>query len=131
MNFVIVDDYLPNRIVLEALLETIGYTNIKTFSGGYKCIKYIENNLDHVDVLLLDYKMPGLSGSEVISYLYKKCNIDKLPIIIILSAYDWSYIENDFKDYNVYFLLKPINEQKFIKILKTAIIDKKKDKEDK
>lgn len=59
------------------------------------------------DILLLDWKMPGMDGVQTARILRKNIG-DKLPILIV-SAYDWGDIENEALQAGVNgFLQKPL-----------------------
>ncbi|MBD5160434.1 MAG: response regulator [Oscillibacter sp.] len=68
------------------------------------------------DLILLDWKMPNLGGMET-ARLIRKSYSDKIPILL-LTAYDWSEIEQEAMEIGVnHFLPKPF----FITTFKEAI----------
>ncbi|MDE7243347.1 MAG: response regulator [Oscillospiraceae bacterium] len=68
------------------------------------------------DLILLDWKMPGLDGLET-ARLIRKNYSDKIPILL-LTAYDWSDIEHEAKEIGVnHFMPKPF----FMSTFKEAI----------
>lgn len=63
-------------------------------------------------VVLLDWKMPGMNGLETARKLHKLAGED-LPILII-SAYDWSEIEEKARQAGVMgFISKPLFKSKW------------------
>jgi len=83
MNSVLIiddDDFI--RLLLVQLLKDAGYT-VYDASSGEAGIKMVETY--NPDLVLTDYKMPGMSGIEVLAELVKK--YPGLPVII-LTAYE-------------------------------------------
>ncbi len=63
------------------------------------------------DVVFLDIRMPGLDGISVAKALK---DIDKIPLIIFITAYD-EYAIQAFDEHAFDYLLKPINEKRLVK----------------
>ena len=58
------------------------------------------------DLVLMDWKMPGLSGTEMVRTLQKDCPVE-IPILLF-SAYDWGDIQKDANEVGIrQFLSKP------------------------
>ena len=74
-------------------LKEIGI-NAEWALNGKKAVEMVEKrheNQDGYDIILLDWKMPGMDGLETTRQIRKRVG-DDIPILII-SAYDWSDIE--------------------------------------
>lgn len=88
-NIMIVDD---EHVVVESLKENLkrfGYTNIIEAYDGSEALEKIRALT--VELLILDMKMPKMSGYEVIGRLKEDVRTKDLPIIVI-SGYE---IESD------------------------------------
>ncbi|WP_278839341.1 response regulator [Holdemania filiformis] len=71
---------------------------------------------DPYRLILIDWKMPGLSGLETVQALRQKLGAQ--PEIVILSAYDWSDIEEQARQSGVSgFLTKPFYRFKICRLL--------------
>ena len=79
----IVDDHPANRRAFETLLET-DYT-VSVAASGYQALELTLR--DDYAVILLDVKMPGMSGFEVAELLRKRERTRCTPIVFI-SAFD-------------------------------------------
>jgi DNA-binding NtrC family response regulator len=78
LSILIVDDEPTYRLVLAQTLKSCGH-NIETCETGDAAIDLLKKN--KYDVVLLDYKMPGTSGINVLQWMYgMKMDI---PVIII------------------------------------------------
>jgi DNA-binding NtrC family response regulator len=78
LNVLIVDDEPTYRIVLTQTLKGCGHTT-EACESGDDAISLLQKK--KYDVVLLDYKMPGTSGINVLQWMYgMKMDI---PVIII------------------------------------------------
>lgn len=68
------------------------------------------------DIILTDIRMPGLDGLELIERLYHECPDTK---VIIISGYDdFSYAQKAIQFGAFDYIVKPIEEEDLIKVLK-------------
>jgi CheY-like chemotaxis protein len=82
-NILIVDDLPANVQLLEQLLSEAGYTHVSsTMNPEEVCALHAKN---HYDLILLDLKMPGMDGFQVMEAL-KKTDADKYLPVIVLTA---------------------------------------------
>jgi DNA-binding NtrC family response regulator len=80
-SILIVDDDVNLCTVLSEELTEIGY-DIYFLTSGEKVLEYVKNN--QVDLILLDLKMPGKNGFEVL----KELEINNVQArVIVLTAY--------------------------------------------
>lgn len=77
-NILIIDDEQAQREVLTGYLKKKGF-KVFSASTGEEGIEIVKNNL--VDIILSDYKMPGISGMEVLESV-KKINPEVSFVII-------------------------------------------------
>ena len=80
--------------------------SVKPFTSGQTALKYLENHT--VDLILLDYQMPGLTGSQVLEKLQDDERTKAIPIIFLTGSIDDNseveVLEKGAMDY----ILKPI-----------------------
>lgn len=57
-----------------------------TAGSGMEALKYIQECGDKIDVVLLDLKMPGMGGVEVLKSIRK--HQPDLPVIILTAIHD-------------------------------------------
>lgn len=82
-------------------------------------LKAHENSCDY-DVCLVDWKMPDMDGIEVTRRIREEIGPDTL--VIIVSAYDWSEIEEEAKAAGANaFIAKPLFESSLCHVLSSVI----------
>ncbi len=115
MNLLIVDDEAPARDRLRRLLEEIGdYQSIAEAGNGEEALAYCGEK--QPDIVLLDVRMPGLSGIEVARHID---TLQDPPAVIFTTAYD-QYAVEAFETEAVGYLLKPVRKEKLAHALRHA-----------
>jgi len=80
-----VDDHDGVRLTTTTLLEELGYC-VTALSDGMQATGLSDEELQRVDVLISDYAMPQMSGTDIIRKLRAKKH--SLPAIIITGHAD-------------------------------------------
>ena len=62
-----IDDEPANVLLLDRLLEQVGYKNIVCFTDSRLGYDFVTSN--EIDLLLLDLQMPKMSGFEILEKL--------------------------------------------------------------
>ena len=111
MKVMVVDD---DSIIVEAvktLLKTEGHDAIGVYSGE-ECLDNLGR--EKVDLILLDIKMPGMDGVELMKLIKEKYH--DLPVILITGF----FLDEHLKETNQAdgFLRKPFEPDKIIDLLK-------------
>lgn len=115
MKLLIVDDEPPARDRLRRLLEEIGDCEIVAEAGnGEEALAKCSDA--QPDVVLLDVRMPGLSGIEVARHID---SLEDPPAVIFTTAYD-QYAVEAFETEAVGYLLKPVRKEKLAHALRHA-----------
>lgn len=110
ISYIIVDDDLLSRELLEGYCKQINHLNCKgIFSDATEALIYLKNN--PVDLLLLDVEMPTMTGVDLLNAL------PVLPYVIFTSSkseYAYTAFELEAIDY----LKKPFRFNRFEKAIK-------------
>lgn len=104
------------------ILNSIGMAADGVLSGDEAIRKFSEahKNAEDYAVVILDWKMPEKSGVETTREIRKQLGYD-VPVII-LSAYDWSSIEQEAREAGVNaFIAKPLFKSRLVYVLKNLI----------
>lgn len=130
LQILIVDDHLPNLIVLEALLNELNVEAIKAMSGqeALQIIQQrIEQGLSPFDLIFMDIQMPVMSGidtTRAIRSLESTLDGMRMPIIALtahaLADEKQKLLKVGMDDY----VTKPIQIEQIIQILTQWTSDK-------
>jgi len=106
MRLLVIDDSTVNNIILQSLLEDMGY-EVNTALNAEDALKII--NEFSPDLILLDLMMPEVSGFDLLKR-FRKAQIS-IPVVIISAFSDDEYKrkakELGARDY----LLKPVDKE--------------------
>src|SRR5262245_23654762 len=115
MKLLIVDDEPPARDRLRRLLAEIEDCEVVAEAGnGEEALARVGEM--RPDVVLLDVRMPGLSGIQVARHID---SLDDPPSVIFTTAYD-QYAVEAFETEAVGYLLKPVRKEKLAHALRHA-----------
>jgi two-component system sensor histidine kinase/response regulator len=92
-----VDDNSLALDILRDFLQSLGFT-VLTASSGREALEIIQsrqqNNLP-LNLIVIDWKMPEMDGIETIRQVNKLIPVEKLPIVIMATAYDRDEVYKD------------------------------------
>lgn len=112
LKILIVDDEMPARKLIGNFLQSSPYFEIiGEASDGFEAVKKI--NLLQPEIVLLDIKMPKLTGFEVLELVDYQSNI------IFTTAYD-EFAVQAFEKNAVDYLLKPFSAERLLSALEKA-----------
>lgn len=119
LKLLIVDD---ERLDREGLKEQIdwgkfGISEVETAKNGFEAINIM--NTFKPDILITDIKMPGMSGLE----LAEKAVIimPRIKIVFVSGYDDFEYVRNALKIRAYEYILKPVDSEELINVLKQII----------
>ncbi|HEX6594786.1 MAG TPA: response regulator [Bacillota bacterium] len=116
-KIVVVDDEQGIRLLLQEILETYDY-DVITAKTGKEVFEILE--VDTFDLLIIDYKLPGMDGAEVLKKIEQEGTFSK-PVIMMSGL-----VENiDDRIKNIPFvkgiLAKPFQIDEFIKLIQSIL----------
>ena len=113
MDVLIVDD---DEVLIETAADTLTSLGVRaeTASGGMQALELLrhqEENGKKYRVVIVDWKMPDMNGVETVRRIRSEI-AENVPILMI-SAYDWSDIEDQAREAGVNgFISKPLFRSK-------------------
>ena len=115
LSVLIVDDELPARERLQSLVQELPGCNVAgVCSNGADALPLVAKLKP--SVVLLDIRMPGMTGIEVARHLGA---LESPPAIVFTTAYD-EYALEAFESQAVGYLLKPVRSERLAQALKQA-----------
>ncbi len=115
-NVLIVDDSKFMHIMLEKILDKMGYNTISAYNGKEAINSFIENK---PDLITLDINLPDIDGLEVIKSI-KELNKNCKVVMCTALAHEKFYDDSLELGANGY-ITKPFTEDKFMDIVTAAI----------
>ena len=97
------DDPVSVELALEALKEVELGASVAVVSDGEEALDYLycrrqyEGRLEgHPNVILLDLKMPKVTGLEVLQQIKADPELESIPVVIVTSAQDKAELQDCF-----------------------------------
>lgn len=113
----VVDDQFGVRLLIHKVLEDSGY-NVKAVATGAECLS-IAISLNRPSLILLDHKMPTMTGLQVLEQLNQDDQAKKIPVIMISAESD---LEEAARCLGVRdFLSKPLDLNVLLKTVEDSI----------
>lgn len=101
----VVDDHFGVRLLMHKVLEESGY-NVKAVASGLECLN-LATSFNRPSLILLDQRMPTMTGLQVLSQLKQDEKAKHIPVIMISAESD---LENSVQCYGVRNILtKPLD----------------------
>jgi PAS domain S-box-containing protein len=107
VNILIVDDEPKNLTVLEAILDNPGYRLVRAESAEQALLALLA---DEFALLILDIRMPGVTGFELAQMIKARRKTASVPIIFLTAYYDDDQqIIEGYETGAVDYVKKPVN----------------------
>lgn len=107
INILIVDDEPKNLTVLEAILDDPGYRLVRAQSAQEALLALV---VDDFALLILDIRMPGMTGFELAGMIKERKKTAKVPIIFLTAFYNEDqHVLAGYSTGAVDYLHKPVN----------------------
>lgn len=121
-NVVVADDNSYNRFLLRKILESSG-AKVFESSDGNETVRLIKSH--RPDIVLLDLKMPVMSGFDVARNVYAEPSLKDIPIIAVTADNRNETRLEAFSCGCVAFITKPIKKEKLLKVMVDFLPDNK------
>jgi CheY-like chemotaxis protein len=89
LNILMADDDAEDlELIEEAILNEEPGAKLKKFFNGHSAIEYLHSVPDEElpCLIVLDYNMPELKGSEVLSFMKSKKRYDTIPKVVLSTS---------------------------------------------
>ena len=122
LKILVADDDRDSAESTKEILNNIGMDATSVYSGEdavAEIVRHHEKGEDFAAVIL-DWQMPNMDGVQATAEIRRKVG-DALPVII-LSAYDWTDIEQEARDIGVNaFVAKPLFRSRLLYVLRSLV----------
>jgi CheY-like chemotaxis protein len=108
----VVDDEFGVAEVLQSILEDEGYRVVTAINGKQALTRLAEHT---PDVIMLDYMMPIMDGTQTLAAIRKDATSQKIPVIM-MSSLEEVAVRETCTDYDS-FLRKPFRAMAVVKLV--------------
>ncbi|MES0489376.1 MAG: HD domain-containing phosphohydrolase [Leptospirales bacterium] len=116
-NILVIDDNKSNIKIINTILgENYSLQNAETGEEGLARVLEFQT-----DLILLDVKMPGISGFEVAKQLKKNPSTSEIPVIFITALSDEASITKGFDLGGADYITKPFKEEELVCRVRTQL----------
>ncbi|XP_020271482.1 two-component response regulator-like PRR73 [Asparagus officinalis] len=109
LKVLLVESDDSTRQVVSALLRNCSY-EVTAAANGLQAWKILENPTNHIDLVLTEVVMPGLSGISLLSKIMSKDTSKNIPVIMMSSNDSMGTVFKCLSKGAVDFLVKPIRK---------------------
>lgn len=122
---IVEDNSQDSELLLRALKKNNLANNIHMVEDGEQALDYIfrrgeflsENKHDLPKVILLDLKLPRVSGLEVLKVIKQDINTRSIPVVMITTSSDEPDVRMAYELGVNSYVVKPIDFEQFIKVM--------------
>ncbi|MCD6415701.1 MAG: response regulator [Planctomycetes bacterium] len=116
-HVLVVDDEEIIRNVIRRMLEAEGY-RVAIASGGKEGLEYVSNAAP--DLVLLDLKMPGMSGVECLRR-FREEHAD-IPVMVVTGYPDTDLMNQAMRYGPLALLAKPVQKEELLRSVRMALV---------
>lgn len=109
MRILAVDDEPLFLEVLEVALKDLGFADVTPIYSAKEALRELEQGKKTFDCVLLDIRMPGMSGVELCRQIRALPGHKRTPIMMVTSLTDREYIDGAFANGASDYLTKPLD----------------------
>jgi len=113
IKILIVDDNEKSLKILHDYVSNFSFEKVHAVNSGKAALHELEtvSKTESYDVVLLDWTMPDMNGTETAKRIKENFNLPKIPLIMAMTAFSRGDILKDSKDnYFDAFISKPVTQ---------------------
>ena len=105
LRVLVVDDEPFARQLIRAMLFQMGILKITEASSGQEALIHLQRRL--VDLLVLDWNMPGMTGLEVLTHVREDARTKGLPVLMVTAELSQAQVMDAIRAGVTSYLAKP------------------------
>ena len=117
LKVMLIDDepYILQGLQVLVNWESEGYEIAAVMTNGRDAYNYLKEN--QVDLIISDIQMPNMTGIELLDAIVKD-NISDAKFVILTGYDDFSYMQKAIRNNCFDYILKPVNKEELIALLR-------------
>ncbi len=117
LRVLLIDDHTLFRVGLEGLLASRGIEIVASVGSGFEAQRLVDDL--NPDIILLDMRMPGINGLEVLAMLREKN--ESLPIVMLTTSTDENDLLKSLRSGAQGYLLKDMEPDELVLALRDIV----------
>jgi CheY-like chemotaxis protein len=113
-TILVADDIVENRLLISEILKDMSFDIIEA-ENGLIAVEHIKNN--NINLVLMDIRMPVMTGFEALKEIRTVLNLQSLPVIAVTASVMKHDLQNLKENFNA-ILEKPLTKASLINILR-------------
>lgn len=121
MKILIVDDSSTMRRIVKNCLSELNYENVLEAGDGVEAKIVLEHNKD-ITLALIDWKMPNMSGYELLKYIKSNDELKDIRVIMVTTKKDKMNVLMAIKAGATSYVIKPFTSSTIRERISAALI---------
>ena len=114
------------QLAREAIKESGIPYFLKVTGDGEEAMDYLlsrdgEADLECPDIILLDLKLPGKDGMQVLAEIKQDPDLKRIPVIILATSSDTGDVERAYAVHANCYIIKPADYDKFAEVIRSIV----------
>jgi len=119
-NIFIADDSIANQELMTTALETSGF-NVTATGNPFMTLDFAAQPENRYDLFVIDYKLPGMNGAELVMEIRKLEKYHSTPILILSSETGREKKQEAKEAGATGWLRKPFQLERFLNIIENSL----------
>ncbi len=120
MKILLIDDDPLNILIMQETLHGEGYETLEAFDGQAG-LDMLRKHKDDIQLVLLDWMMPNLTGIEFMEHVKQDGSLKRIPIIMQTARSMSRDVITGSQTGVFYFLTKPFDPSMLLSIVRSAL----------
>ena len=110
MTILSVDDSATIRRIVKKTVTELGYDSMEAADGA-SALKLLDDNAHLINVVILDWNMPGMTGLEVLKQIKSNPKLSGVVVMMLTSEADQSFVLDALRNGAQNYLTKPFDSK--------------------
>ncbi len=121
LRVLVVDDSEASCEILAEMLKSFNF-EIETVNSGEEALIHLEVTEESFDIVLMDWKMPGMKGDQATAAIHQSKHISPKPKMIMITSYGREEVMQSAEKVGMEgFLLKPVSPSMLLDAIMSAL----------
>ncbi|MBA3647071.1 MAG: response regulator [Chitinophagales bacterium] len=126
-SLLVVDDDIPFTTVVKDSLEKEGY-KVHAVHHANAALSMLDDNSNNIEVMVLDWSMPDISGIELLKRIKKQKRFENLQVIMQTVMDSPENIQQGVEAGAFFYLVKPVKTELLHSTIRAALLDYNRNK---